>query len=617
MRRAVVRPLVLLLAAALVATVLVAAPASADPPDGPVGYVHPVDAPILDPFRAPASPYGPGNRGLEYDTAAGEAVGAAAPGVVTFAGPVAGALHVTVLHPDGRLTSYSFLAEVAVRRGQVLERGEVVGTTAGPVHVSVREEGVYVDPAGLFGVEVTSVQLLPENPYGSRLWRQAHEEVRALVALTVAESWSGGGLGDLGRAVLGAGSDLVDGLRAVAPDLADLAWRFAPYVLAGLASPLVTLLVVELAIPILEGRVPPLFRILDQTGPLGTLLRVGERTVAWIVHRTDCTPGDVDPPAPAGRRVAVLVGGLGSTSSSAGVGDLPVEALGYQPEDVLGFSYEGGRTPDAFGAGADRLADDLAGVEVRDYDRTASGTDLRRRASLLADLLWEVEAAAPGVEIDLFAHSQGGVVAHLALQELASRPGGTAVIESLGLVATMSTPHHGSDLASMAVAASETGEGAVLLQLAEHVGDRPIDPGTSTNIAELARDTEVVRDALGAGPPAGPEYLALAARGDLMVLPARTRAPGATHVTLPVDGLSAHDALPGHGSTAREIALARAGMPPTCESFADFVTDTFVTEVTTSLTLMLADLLVAVTEMSRVPAPVGDSVGDLLVGPGS
>ena len=26
----------------------------------------PVDAPVLDPFRAPAGPYGPGNRGIEY-----------------------------------------------------------------------------------------------------------------------------------------------------------------------------------------------------------------------------------------------------------------------------------------------------------------------------------------------------------------------------------------------------------------------------------------------------------------------------------------------------------------------------------------------------------------------
>ena len=40
----------------------------------------PVDAPVLDPFRLPAGPYGPGNRGIEYDTEPGEIVLAAAGG---------------------------------------------------------------------------------------------------------------------------------------------------------------------------------------------------------------------------------------------------------------------------------------------------------------------------------------------------------------------------------------------------------------------------------------------------------------------------------------------------------------------------------------------------------
>ncbi|QGG94861.1 M23 family metallopeptidase [Actinomarinicola tropica] len=611
MRRAVDRPFVLVVVLALVAVALPVLPAGADT-DGPVGYVHPVDAPVLDPFREPASPYGPGNRGLEYDTPAGVDVGAAAPGVVTFAGEVAGARHVTVGHPDGRLTSYSFLADVQVRRGDVVERGEVVGTTGGPLHVSVRESGRYVDPALLFGVEVTSVQLVPENPFGSQLWEQAAREVMALAALTFAEG-GGWGLGDIGGAIWGAASDVAGALREVAPDLLRLAWELAPFAVAALGSPLMAVLVFELALPVLQGRVPPLLRILDETGPVGTLLRIGERTIAWVVHRTDCTPGDVEPPPPTGRRVALLVGGLSSTSSSARIGDVPVDRLGYAPEDVLGFSYEGGRTPDAFGASAAPVAEDLRAVPVTEYGTDASTTDLRRRAELLADLLEELEASAPGVEIDLFAHSQGGVVAHLALQELAGRPGGTDVIASLGLVATMGTPHHGSDLAAMAVAASETGEGALLLQVAERMSGRPLDPDTSTNVADLARDSDVVLDALADGPPDGPTYLALAARGDPVVLAARTRAPGATHVTLPIDGLTAHEQLPGHASTAREIALARAGMSPTCESFGDFVTDTFVTEVTTTLTLMISDLVAGLTQMSVVPEPLGDLAGDLVL----
>ena len=69
------------------------APRSSTPrPTAPgpvVVYRPPVTAPILDPFRPPTTPYGPGNRGIEYATVPGTSVGAAADGVVVFAGPVA------------------------------------------------------------------------------------------------------------------------------------------------------------------------------------------------------------------------------------------------------------------------------------------------------------------------------------------------------------------------------------------------------------------------------------------------------------------------------------------------------------------------------------------------
>ena len=61
---------------------------TADPADAapPPTYRLPVDAPVVDGFRPPTTPYGPGNRGLEYATVAGTEVRAAAGGRVTFAG---------------------------------------------------------------------------------------------------------------------------------------------------------------------------------------------------------------------------------------------------------------------------------------------------------------------------------------------------------------------------------------------------------------------------------------------------------------------------------------------------------------------------------------------------
>lgn len=77
---------------------------------------------------------------------------AAAAGVVTFAGQVAAGRHVTVVHADGVRTSYSFLAGVAVRAGQAVQAGQVLGTAGTSFHFGARIGEAYVDPAVLLGV---------------------------------------------------------------------------------------------------------------------------------------------------------------------------------------------------------------------------------------------------------------------------------------------------------------------------------------------------------------------------------------------------------------------------------------------------------------------------------
>lgn len=129
------------------------AAASADPLPSRT-YRPPTDAPVLDPFRPPPEPWLPGNRGIEYDTRAGAAIGAIGPGVVAFAGPVAGRLVVTIDHPDGLRSSYVGLARIDVRRRQVVAAGEQVGVVVGPFHLGVRRGPTYLDPASLWGQPV-------------------------------------------------------------------------------------------------------------------------------------------------------------------------------------------------------------------------------------------------------------------------------------------------------------------------------------------------------------------------------------------------------------------------------------------------------------------------------
>src|SRR5215471_17352017 len=146
------------LAAVLAATLVGRAVAAGA---GGLSYLPPVDAPVTDPFNLPFGPFGPGNRGLGYVTVPGTPVRASADGVVTFAGTVAGALFVTVAHPDGVRTSYAYLARVDVVIGQAVRQGQQLGTTTDRFHLGARIGDTYIDPATLFAGATVTVALLP------------------------------------------------------------------------------------------------------------------------------------------------------------------------------------------------------------------------------------------------------------------------------------------------------------------------------------------------------------------------------------------------------------------------------------------------------------------------
>ncbi len=79
---------------------------------------------------------------------------------------MAGYLHVTVVHPDGIRTSYSFLESILVATGQRVARGQPVGTTGARFHLGARTgPRQYIDPASLWGGP-PHVYLVPDDGAG-------------------------------------------------------------------------------------------------------------------------------------------------------------------------------------------------------------------------------------------------------------------------------------------------------------------------------------------------------------------------------------------------------------------------------------------------------------------
>lgn len=155
-------------------------PTAADTPDAAVGAVGetspwraPLDGPLLvtDPFDPPAHDWLPGHRGVDLLAFAGDVVRTAGAGVVVFAGPVGGRGVVTVLHDDGRTTTYEPV-EPEVGVGDVVEPGQVIGhlhAGAGHcgelpscLHWGLRDGETYLDPMTLLGLGRPS--LLPLLP---------------------------------------------------------------------------------------------------------------------------------------------------------------------------------------------------------------------------------------------------------------------------------------------------------------------------------------------------------------------------------------------------------------------------------------------------------------------
>lgn len=493
---------------------LVSAPgvAAAGAEPAPVSYAPPVDAPVVDTFRPPRSPYGPGNRGVDYAPAAGGPVRSAAPGVVAFAGSVAGGLHVVVLHGDGIRTSYSFLRSVGVRRGQRLGPGQVVGTAGPSLHFGARAGEAYLDPLVLLGASATGGPRVFLVPEAERKLQSEERERKGLLGLLsrVPHAAMGVGLAAVAWAREAPGA-AVSVAASIGPGTAEL-FLWARAVAPSVVTPFEVLLV----------------------------------TRTWWDQQSRCTAAEVTPPPPSGRRIAVLVAGLGSTSENAAIYDVDTSTLGYAAGDVYRYSYRGGSTKDS-----------TYGPEDTQVDIAESGRRLRA-------LVERLHGDHPGVPIDILAHSQGGIVTRSALGQRAP-PG----VEN---VVTLGSPHEGADLATAAEWTGRTPKGAAIQWAVDTLDITGINP-RSVSVRQLSETSDFMRDLNSRPLPQGVRFTSVAARADVVVPSPRSRLPGATYAVVDVPTLNHHNALPGSDAATREIALARAGMEPSCEGLGNAIAD--------------------------------------------
>ncbi|MEV7965317.1 M23 family metallopeptidase [Sphaerisporangium sp. NPDC088356] len=120
-------------------------------------------------FAPPAQAWLPGHRGVDLAARPGQVVRAAGPGIVGYAGPLAGRGVVMIVHPGGLRTTY-LPVHASVRRGQAVELGDVIGSveeTTGHcpsscLHWGLINESRYLDALLLIGLG--QVRLLPKWP---------------------------------------------------------------------------------------------------------------------------------------------------------------------------------------------------------------------------------------------------------------------------------------------------------------------------------------------------------------------------------------------------------------------------------------------------------------------
>ena len=480
------------------------------------GWVRPVPGEPTRAFSAPRTLYSGGHRGVDL-RATGAEVLAAGPGVVDFAGAVAGALHVVVRHPNGWRTSYSFLAAISVRDGELVARGQVLGRCCRPVPLGAHDHGTdlhfglrvvdeYVDPMRLFvAPDLTAVvHLAPSDE------REFPGRRRSAIQ-TILDTTGLGAINDVRERLTNGAGSLID--------------AFGELLAAGAAE------------------LPEVMRWLEASNLLlfdgGLTFDIAEGIADYLGQFSEC---DRHPPplpsAPDLPTALMFVAGINSRTRRDGRSNgIDPSSLGYDPAVTHFFSYA------ADGGG---------------YEPSETLVPIVESARNLATQLRAVQASEPGRAVDLIAHSQGGVIVQ-AFLKLFYDPTDHS-LPPIGTVITLSSPHSGAPAATSGAAIGRLPGSAVLFSEIETMP--PVNAAAVHDLSELSD----IQALLQTRPlPEGIDVYSIGSPLDWSVPQTSTQLDGAHHITTNPDGIAnEHGDITTDPSAMRAVRNALLGRPAPC-----------------------------------------------------
>ena len=266
-----------------------------------------------------------------------------------------------------------------------------------------------------------------------------------------------------------------------------------------------------------------------------------------------CRPAtdlDAVPSVAPNDNIAVAIAGIGSSTDqgvSADMYEHGPEELGY--ERVYPFSYAG---PDD---------DDLH----RPYSSIDTYADISESADELRRTLEDVAQRHPGSDVDLIAHSMGGLVARRFLAEHAGAPG----LPRVEHLVTFATPHQGASIARIPDALEgKTLTGGLLLDGASAWAGKggPIPDPRSVAVEQLAPGSEFLSGLGRESVAFGTRVLALGIANDVVVTADRARWDQARSRIVEPSGLMGHSSIVA-SDQAQGLAYAfLRDAPPTCET---------------------------------------------------